>query len=473
MNLNIKWLYQHRDWVALLFILVVATYLRTKGLTTQSYWVDELFSVRASHPSLSLMETLKLTMGDEVHPPLYQILLLFWYKVYGFTEFSGRFFSVVSGVLSVAAIFFLGKELRNSRTGLYCAAITATNVFLIHYSQETRSYSLLALLSVLSFLFLIRLLKNRSKGSAIAYVFLAICLIYTHYFGLLVIASQTLCFAFFLFSASNKMLIARIGLTVYAIIGIAFLPLLKYIIVGTEKKSFWIPTPDQWFFVEYFQKYFGSSFLVTFFALLLVLFFTRFLRDNDKEELLICFFLVIWVGFCLYAPYLRSILSIPMLWDRYTIIVVPAFIAMIAIGLDSIPTKEIKDSLIVAIFFISVSYLFIEKQFYNSIYKDQMREVCLFLKGEKNAVPIYSFNATDNRYNAYFELLDIGLETKHIGVLKKALRSHISPKRFWLIDAHHGTGRVDDAIQELHLKVIKRGKFYRANATLVEMKTPS
>lgn len=467
--MNIKWTHQRAELAILLSIMTVAIFLRIKGLTTQSYWVDELFSVHASRPSLTLTESITVTIGDEVHPPLYQILLWGWYKAWGYSEFSGRFFSSVTGVLSILAIHFLGKEIRNTRTGLYSAAIMATNVFLIYYSQEVRSYSLLVLFSILSFLYIIRFLKYRSKDAAFIYIIAATSLIYTHYYGMIVVAAQALCFMFYLLSTQNKLVFARIGTIIYIIIGIASLPLLKPIMIGVKKTSFWIPKPEPGYFVEYFQKYFGDSFLALIFVLLIILFFTRLLLERNKNEELISFFLVIWVGFCWYIPYLRSLMSTPMLWDRYTIVVVPAIIIMIAIGLDSINAKEIKNSLMLVIFVISISYLFVEKKFYSSVYKDQMREVSLFVAAEKHAYPIYSYSATDMRYNAYFELLGVGLNAKHIRILKKSLKTQREPKHFWLIDAHHGAHRINKTLQELSLKVIKKRKFYGAYATLIKM----
>ena len=60
-------------WIALAVTMVAAVCLRFSGLTTQSYWMDELFSAGVSKPSNSFSALWQATLAD-VHPPLYQSL---------------------------------------------------------------------------------------------------------------------------------------------------------------------------------------------------------------------------------------------------------------------------------------------------------------------------------------------------------------------------------------------------------------
>ena len=59
------------------------------------------------------------------------------------------------------------KELVSSRVGLIAALLTAVNPFLVWYSQEARSYALLALLGALSLLFFVRALNSPSRRSVV------------------------------------------------------------------------------------------------------------------------------------------------------------------------------------------------------------------------------------------------------------------------------------------------------------------
>ena len=141
---------QHIILIGIIVTLIVALVLRFKGLTFQSHWLDELFSASVSNPSHTFFSMYDTTVSD-VHPPLYQTLLWVWYHVFGFTEFAGRALSATIGTLGIYAIYLLGKEFFNKEVGLYAAIIATMNYFLIYYSQEVRSYSLLFLLSTMSY----------------------------------------------------------------------------------------------------------------------------------------------------------------------------------------------------------------------------------------------------------------------------------------------------------------------------------
>jgi 4-amino-4-deoxy-L-arabinose transferase-like glycosyltransferase len=179
------------NWLPLLIailILWLATGLRFYRLDAQSFWNDEGNSARLSERSLSLI--IEGTASD-IHPPLYYILLRGWREFVGESEFGLRSFSAFGGVLTVAATLAMGRLFFaqrsdpkvTSRFVLIAAFLAAVNPTLIYYSQETRMYSLLALLTAVSTLFLWRWL-NAEQGNkwAIAYILSATAGLYTHYF---------------------------------------------------------------------------------------------------------------------------------------------------------------------------------------------------------------------------------------------------------------------------------------------------
>jgi len=152
-------------WLTL--ILVVAAWLRLRGLDFRSYWYDELFSAYISNPAHDYRTVIGLTLND-VHPPFYQLMMWLSYKAFGYTEWAGRFPSAVAGVLAVAGIYMLGAELFTRRAGLYAAALAALNYDLLSYAQEARSYAFLYCLCTFSFVFFVRALRTHSKASLCA-----------------------------------------------------------------------------------------------------------------------------------------------------------------------------------------------------------------------------------------------------------------------------------------------------------------
>ena len=178
-------------WFPLLITLVIlwlATGLRFYQIDEQSFWNDEGNSARLSERSLPLI--IEGTASD-IHPPLYYLLLRGWRELLGEDEFGLRAFSAFAGILTVAASFSLARLLFRKgdykRRAVYLALLAsflaAVNPALIYYSRETRMYALLALLSALSTLALIRWLNaERRLPWAVLYVFTASAGLYTHYF---------------------------------------------------------------------------------------------------------------------------------------------------------------------------------------------------------------------------------------------------------------------------------------------------
>ena len=180
------------NWLPVLIVILIlwlATGLRFHQLGAQSFWNDEGNSARLSERSLALI--VEGTASD-IHPPLYYILLRGWRDLLGETEFGLRSFSAFAGILTVAATLALGRLFFHQRAGpgqratrltLMAAFLAAVSPALVYYSQETRMYSMLALLAIIATIALWRWL-NADPGSkwAVTYILAASAGLYTHYF---------------------------------------------------------------------------------------------------------------------------------------------------------------------------------------------------------------------------------------------------------------------------------------------------
>ena len=95
----------------------------------------------------------------EANMVLYYALLRGWMTL-GTGETFIRLLSVLFGVLTVVSVFYVGQKLFSRTAGLIAAAMLDVNSFHIMYSQEIRSYSLLALITTLSILVLTEALET-------------------------------------------------------------------------------------------------------------------------------------------------------------------------------------------------------------------------------------------------------------------------------------------------------------------------
>ena len=119
---------------------------------------------------------------SQCHMPVYYLYLKSAMTLFGNSDLILRLTSVFTGVLSIPVMFLVGKE-KDKNTGYICAGFVAISSFLIYYSQEVRLYSLLFLISALSLLYTIRLVKNPNKKNIVFYCIFNILIILTHTIG--------------------------------------------------------------------------------------------------------------------------------------------------------------------------------------------------------------------------------------------------------------------------------------------------
>lgn len=151
-------LFRRGVWVyAPVFVLLVAFAVRFHDLDAQSLWNDEGNSLRLAQRSAG---DLIDAAGRDIHPPGYYLLLKAWIALAGEREFSLRALSAFEGVLAVAAAVALGRMLFSRAAGLLAGLLVALNAFAVYYSQETRMYAQLGLLSAAGMAALVAWLRN-------------------------------------------------------------------------------------------------------------------------------------------------------------------------------------------------------------------------------------------------------------------------------------------------------------------------
>ena len=156
-----------RKTILLLLILLAAFGLRVWGLADHNVWWDEGISVWAAR--LPVRDILEWT-GQDVHPPLYYLLLKAWRLAAGDGEYALRFLSVVGGTLGVATSYGLGKALGGTKAGLLTALFVALSRFAISWSQEIRMYAWATTLATVALWATVRLFDRGGWRAWIGYV---------------------------------------------------------------------------------------------------------------------------------------------------------------------------------------------------------------------------------------------------------------------------------------------------------------
>jgi uncharacterized membrane protein len=181
-----------RRTALLVLVAVILVGLGLRLAVTRGIWLDEAISIHQARLSLhDLFRT--LYFGDR-QPPLHDLVLWFTIRAFGHGEFAVRLPSLIAGTLVIPVLYELGRELYDRRTGLVAAAFAAVSPVLIWYSQEVRMYEFVALFGLLALLMQLRVIRNASMLNWAGYILATAALLWSHYFGLVVIAVQQLVF---------------------------------------------------------------------------------------------------------------------------------------------------------------------------------------------------------------------------------------------------------------------------------------
>jgi mannosyltransferase len=176
-------------------ILVTAAINIWWGLGSSSLVLDEAWTWHAANAPIG--ELLHRVHVDEVAPPLYYVLLHGWISLAGsVSEAVLRAPSALAGVLVVLATAWLGKEAAGRRAALVAAGLAALSPLLLEYSQQARAYifaTLLATVAVVSVRKLERAGDRAARGRWLAAaVAAAVGALWFHYTATLVIAPLVL-----------------------------------------------------------------------------------------------------------------------------------------------------------------------------------------------------------------------------------------------------------------------------------------
>jgi mannosyltransferase len=164
-----------------LFLLVaVSVIVRTRYLNGE-FWMDEGISVGiAGHPLSAIPGILR----HDGSPPFYYALLHVWMSLFGNSEAATHTLSLVCGTLCVPIGLWGGWSLFGKRAGMMAAVLFAFSAFITQYSQETRMYSLMALLGLLATIGFMHGFVFRRRKYVILFSVAQALMLYTHAWGI-------------------------------------------------------------------------------------------------------------------------------------------------------------------------------------------------------------------------------------------------------------------------------------------------
>jgi mannosyltransferase len=340
------------DLYGLILATLLAMSLRLFHLGQQSFWLDESVSfVRAIVPLQASIENI-LAIG--IHVPLY-FLLLRPVALIGQSETILRFPSVVFAVLSIPMMYQVGRLCLGRPAGLLGAFLLALNPFHLWYSQEARMYTMVMFFILGSIYFFLQATRENTWRFWAGLVVFSTLAYGTHYFALQIALVQ---FAFIL---CRFQVLHRVFRKWSICQGLAFLPLVPWLVayfnqdvvalgIGWIKRpTLLAPLQTLWAFSS---NYGGSLTLIGLLLLCFVFlqgFLTRQPAHRDHK-----LFLALWLGLPIIVTWLISQRR-PIYVHRYLIVVLPAYLVLLANGVVSVPHKILKWALTIALATIMAS----------------------------------------------------------------------------------------------------------------------
>lgn len=220
------WASIRRFHLWILLIILLALGLRLFAIDRQDIWGDEAFSIWLSSQPLPQV----VAGGADTHPPLYPFSLYLWLRLAGSSPLAVRTLSAFIGTLTIPVVYVLGRRVLGLTVGIVAAVLAAVSPVLVYYSQETRMYGLVTLLTAASVYWAVCVLQEpRSARVWLAYVLTTLAATYTHYYAFFVILAQNLVIVLVLLRRRDWAAMGR-WLLAQAVIVLAYAP---WIIVQT------------------------------------------------------------------------------------------------------------------------------------------------------------------------------------------------------------------------------------------------
>lgn len=323
-------------------LLLIVINLVVKGLFlgSNSLGGDEPFSVYHAQMSPSAIVQ-QLSLGN--NPPLYELLLHYWIKLFGISEFAVRFPSLIFSAVTVYFICRIGQSFFNQRVAIYASLFFIFSNYHILFAHEARAYALMGMLTAISMYCYLNLIteRNTGTGNRVTLLIVNVLLMYTHYFGFFVLLLQ------FLFVVIKRDLLRKhykfLGLAILASL-LAFSPFLTVVIgrfSSSASAGTWVKAPNGMDdFYEMFRTFANAPVTAVFtIAILLIGGILLAIRKSSGTQRVQTQFVLLWF----YLPFLFMFavsFRVPMFLDRYLMVAAIGFVLTLAVSADQLIRSE-------------------------------------------------------------------------------------------------------------------------------------
>lgn len=334
MKVNGVW----RSVIATMLLVLMAGFAIYFGLTLfgqSSLRLDEaqsLFQTNRDVPGILYL------VGQDVHVPLYHLLLHFWLLFLGQDIQTARLLSLTFFVGTIFMTYLTAKLAFNRRSiGLFAALLVTFSPFMNWYGSEARMYTMLAFLTVLHSYLFIQIMRNPKAWKWVLWTIVAIAGLHTHYFFVFVLFSEFIAVILLRkrIGAGNPM---RSIIIAGAVAGLSLLPWLIYVynlgFASNTQPALTEPSPGDLFdtyaqFIFGFQPSAVNTIIISLWPIAVLLGFFALQRNRKAIPSATTLF-VLLATVPILSAFLISITIRPFYLSRYLIVSLPALFIFIA-----------------------------------------------------------------------------------------------------------------------------------------------
>ena len=470
---------REKRYIALLFFTIFCgSFLRLYNLDFDDLYFDEILSFVYASDNLTFSQSYSSSSKLDATPYLFNFFLKIIFHIFSYETLIGKLFLAILSVLSILSVTYLSFLINKNKSYLLTAFLISFNIYLISHTSDLRVYILFFLLSSLSLVFFVKLIKNENKiNNLVLFLVFTLLTIFSHPFGIILFFSYI--FYVGLIFINNKKIFKILNLTFGIILIFTFFYYFIYFNHNQQvgEGSNWIVQPDLSFYTNFFfSKFFGSRIMGILFLLSLVYLIYKNIKSILKIDTNTLLLIVILFSY--FLPLVNGFIIEPILIPRYIIFVLVPIIVIISSLIFNLKNHLIKKFFIILLFILTLGNLFTEqtiKQFYNDRMPHKPEYTKAVLKIEKSGYRKYFVKVSQKDLISKTNEVE-GVVKSYIDYLNKKNKTKIifnklnnfEKGNIWMICENTINVNCSVKIKDKY-KLIEEVDFNRLNLKLIEI----
>jgi uncharacterized membrane protein len=334
-----KRLHLSKEDFIFLTLIVLSAVFYFNNILFSDLWSDEVYTKAMVTSSISDMFSL---FRNDLHPPLYFIVLKVFTSLFGSGAISLRAFSVI-GVLSTLVLgYFSGQRIFGKQGAIYFCLMLVSLPMLAIYSHEARMYTWAAFSITGVFIYSYLFLKTEENRDLVFLFMFSLLAIYMHYYSMVAaFVANAFVLLFLLFTKNKKWKIHLVSVLVLVIL---FIPWVSMFVVQVARvqQAFWAPQVNLDVILTFIINPFTEKFWTTNYSyslIILIYSITVFTIISSFSKYYVDYRMLLWLSISIFMGTLLviiiiSLISRPVLYYRYamtivTMLIVPATIFIV------------------------------------------------------------------------------------------------------------------------------------------------